>query len=100
MRALLLILIVAVVALILAFGSGFLHLDQTRSARVPSVAVTGNGAVATGGQTPAFEVQTGSVAVGTQQKDVSLPKVSLPVPSLKVNRPVDQPKAQPSNSAQ
>lgn len=90
MRAILLLLIVAVVAVILAFGSGFLHLNQTQSARVPSVAVAKNGVITKGGQAPSFEVETGSVAVGTQQKAVTLPKVNVPIPSLHVNRPAEQ----------
>ena len=96
MRAFLLILIIGVVVVIIAFASGFLHLNQTRDARIPSVAVAGNGVVAKGGQAPSFEVETGSVAVGTERKEVTLPKVSLPVPALKVNRPVDQPQTSPA----
>ena len=84
MRSILLILILAIVALIIAFASGFLHLNQTREASAPSVAASGNGATATGGRTPAFEVETGSVAVGTRQKDVR-----VAVPEVRVNRPVD-----------
>ena len=87
MRAVLLFLIVVVVAAILAFASGFLHLNQTQSAQVPSVAVA-NGSVTTkGGQAPSFEVETGSVAVGTQRREVTLPKVALPLPSISINRP-------------
>ncbi len=87
MRAILLLLIVAVVAVILAFASGFAHLNQTRPAQVPSVAVTNGAVVTKGGQSPSFEVETGSVAVGTQRREVTLPKVALPLPSLQVNRP-------------
>ncbi|MCA1653794.1 MAG: hypothetical protein ABR588_03420 [Sphingomicrobium sp.] len=100
MRAILLILIVGIVALIIAFASGFLHLNQTREARVPSVAVANNGVVAKGGQAPTFEVETGSVAVGTQQKQVTLPKVQVPLPSLKVNRPGAPANQAATNNAQ
>ena len=96
MRAILLILILGVVVLIAAFASGFLHLAQTREAVVPSVAVASNGVVAKGGQAPSFEVESGSVAVGTQQKDVALPTVKVPVPSVSVNRPAEQ---APANTA-
>ena len=95
MRAILLLLIVGIVALILAFATGFLHLNQTQEARVPSVAASSRGVVAKGGQAPTFEVETGSVAVGTQQKQVN---VELPVPALKVNRPVDNATQPPANS--
>jgi len=87
MRAILLLLIIAIVALILAFASGFLHLNQTRPAEVPSVGVTNGAVVTTGGQSPSFEVETGSVAVGSRRQEVTLPTVALPVPSLEVNRP-------------
>jgi len=87
MRAILLLLIILVVAAILAFASGFLHLNQTRSAEVPSVALTNGAVVTKGGQSPSFAVETGSVSVGTKQKEVTLPKVALPVPSIEVNRP-------------
>ncbi|MEO6248056.1 MAG: hypothetical protein ABIO85_05680 [Sphingomicrobium sp.] len=87
MRAILLLLIVAVVAVILAFASGFLHLNQTRSAEVPSVALTNGAVVTKGGQSPSFAVETGSVSVGTRQREVTLPKVALPMPSLQVSRP-------------
>ena len=101
MRAILLLLIVAVVAVIIAFASGFLHLNQTRSAQAPSVAVSNGGIVTKGGQSPSFEVETGSVAVGTQRRDVTLPKIALPLPSLQVNRPGrDAQDAAQANAAQ
>ena len=87
MRAILLLLMIVIVAAIIALASGFLHLNQTRDSRVPSVAVTNGAVVTKGGQTPSFEVETGSVAVGTKQKEVTLPKVALPVPSVQVYRP-------------
>ena len=100
MRAIILLLIVVVVGAIIAFSSGFLHLNQTQSAQVPGVTI-GNGAVTThGGRAPSFEVETGSVAVGTQQREVTLPKVALPLPSVQVNRPgTDAHKAAQANAA-
>ena len=89
MRAILLILMVAVVAIIIAIASGFLHLNQTQPARAPSVAVGNAGVTTTGGQAPRFEVETGSVSVGTERRDVALPKVNVPLPSVRVNRPTD-----------
>ena len=101
MRAILLLLIIVVVAAILAFASGFLHLNQTRSAEVPSVALTNGAMVTKGGQSPSFEVETGSVAVGTRQREVTLPKVALPLPSIQVNRPgKDAQNAAEANAAQ
>lgn len=92
MRAVFIVLIVGVVVVIGLFATGLLHLNQTQPAQAPSVAVRDGAVVTKGGQAPSFEVETGTVAVGTEHKDV---KVAVPV--LKVNRPVDQPVA---NTAQ
>jgi hypothetical protein len=80
MRAVLAILIIAVVVVVIALATGFLDINQIRGARVPQVAATGNGVVAKGGQTPAFDVQTGSVKVGTTQATVTVPKVEVQKP--------------------
>ena len=73
MRPLLLILMIAVVALLVALASGFLKLSQTREAKAPEVSTTSNGVTAKGGQAPAFDVETGSVKVGTRQTTVKVP---------------------------
>jgi hypothetical protein len=80
MRAILLILILVVVALLIAIATGFLDISQTRQAQAPQISTTGNGVTAKGGQTPTFDVETGSVSVGTKQ-------VNVAVPSIQVNRP-------------
>ncbi|GAA4749206.1 hypothetical protein GCM10023264_14340 [Sphingomonas daechungensis] len=95
MRAVLLLLILAVVALIVLVATGLIDINQTRPAEVPQVSVNSNGITATGGQTPAFDVETGTVSVGANQANVT-----VPVPSLKVN-PADGNQAQPAtNTAQ
>ena len=77
MRAILLILILGVVALIAAVATGYVDVSQTRAAKAPALEAE-NGAIrAQAGQTPAFEVQTGSVGVGTRQADVPVPKVEV-----------------------
>ena len=83
MRAVLAILIVAVIAVLVALWSGFLNIDQIRGAEAPSVSATRNGVVAKGGQTPAFDVETGSVEIGTKNATVK-------VPNLTVKRPQGQ----------
>ena len=96
MRAILLIFILAVVALIAAIATGLVDISQTREARVPNVEAS-NGAIrAEGGQSPAFEVQTGSVEVGTREANVAVPKVEVTrgqtkveVPSVEVRRPAE-----------
>jgi hypothetical protein len=40
---------------------------------VPDVDRTQNGLIAKGGQAPAFDIETGSVAVGTRQANVAVP---------------------------
>jgi hypothetical protein len=80
MRALLLILIVAVVAGLIAFGTGFLKLNQTRGAKAPQVSATRNGFTAKGGQAPAFDVETGSVKVGTKETRVKVPALVVEKP--------------------
>jgi hypothetical protein len=84
MRRIILILIVAVIALIVAIKLGLLGFIQQRPAEAPGIAVTSNGVTATGGQTPTFDVETGSVAVGTRTANVA-----VPVPSIEVRRPTD-----------
>jgi hypothetical protein len=95
MRAVLLILIVAVVALIIAFSTGFFtDFRQTRPARAPDVDVTSNGITATGGQTPAFDVETGTVSVGAEQRNVQ-----VPLPQVNVTPGNQQQQAPATNSA-
>ena len=77
MRAVLLILIIAVVATILAGATGFLNINQIRGAQAPEVSSTGNGLAAKGGQRPAFDVQTGSVKVGSKEATVRVPTVEV-----------------------
>lgn len=106
MRAILLIVILAVVALIAAVASGFIDIDQTRGAKTPQVSATTNGITASGGQSPAFQVETGSVEIGSGTTNVTTPTVKIEgkdrqvaVPKVTVNRPGDE--AQPTtNNAQ
>ena len=69
MRAVLFILIVAVIVVIAGIATGFLNINQIRgrqgARRSPRLA---NGVTAKGGQAPAFDVETGSVKVGTKQR--------------------------------
>jgi hypothetical protein len=91
MRAILLVLIVLVVAAIIAVATGLLNIDQVRPARAPQVSATHNGVVTKGGQTPSFDVETGSVKVGTKEQTVK-------VPSLDVQPPQNQAAAATNNN--
>ena len=84
MRAILLILILAVVALIVLMATGLIDINQTREARAPNISASGNGITAKGGQAPAFDVETGTVTVGTKPANVV-----VPAPTVTVNRPAD-----------
>ena len=92
MRAVLLIIIIAIVAVIAAIASGFVDINQVRGAKAPEVATTGNGIVAKGGETPAFDVETGSVKVGTQDATVKVPQV-------RIERPAENQAAAATNNA-
>ena len=81
MRAIIFILIIAVLVVIAAIATGFLDINQVRGAKVPQVAATGNGVVAKGGQAPAFDVQTGSVKVGTKESTVRVPALVVEKPA-------------------
>jgi hypothetical protein len=81
MRAILFVLIIAVLVVIAALVTGFLDIDQIRGVKAPEVAATGNGVTAKGGQAPAFEVQTGSVKIGTKQTTVKVPALEVQKPT-------------------
>jgi hypothetical protein len=81
MRALLLILIVAVLAILIALWTGFLDINQIRGAKAPAISTTHNGVVAKGGQAPAFDVETGSVEVGTRNTTVKVPELTVKPPA-------------------
>lgn len=91
MRAILFILILVVAALLIAIGTGLINISQTRPASVPAVDASRGGVSASGGQTPAFDIETGSVAVGTTRANVV-------VPTLEV-RPADSQANAPANAA-
>ena len=80
MRAVILILIVVILGVIAAIGTGFLNINQIRGVESPQVSASRNGVTATGGQAPAFEVETGSVKIGTSDATVK-------VPALEIDRP-------------
>lgn len=77
MRAVILILIVAILAIVAAIATGFLNINQIRGAKAPEISATRNGVTAKGGQPPAFDVQTGSVKVGTKETTVKVPALEV-----------------------
>jgi hypothetical protein len=77
MRAVILVLVVVILILIAAIATGFLDINQTRGAKAPDISATRNGVTARGGQAPAFDVETGSVKVGTSNTNVKVPKLEV-----------------------
>jgi len=86
MRAILFIFILVVVAALIAIATGFIDISQTRSAKVPEVSADKGGVSARGGQTPTFDVETGSVAVGTTRTNVVVPTVKVVPPEQQSNQ--------------
>jgi hypothetical protein len=86
MRAILFVLIVVVLVLLAGVATGFLDINQIRGAQAPAVSATGNGVQAKGGQAPAFDVQTGSVEIGTRNATVTVPELKVVPPGNRANQ--------------
>lgn len=87
-------LLVVVALVVAAFAFGLIDIDQTREAKVPEVTVE-----TSGGQAPAFDVETADVDVGTKSTSVDVPtvdvdttKAEIAVPTIDV-KPADSPNA-------
>jgi len=91
MRKVIFVLVLIILAIIAAIATGFLDISQIRGGQAPQVSATHNGIVTKGGQAPAFDVQTGSVTVGTKETTVK-------VPALEVQKPADQAQAATNNA--
>jgi hypothetical protein len=77
MRAVLFVLILVIIALVIAIATGFLDINQIRGAKAPEISASRNGVTATGGQSPKFDVETGSVEVGSRNTTVTVPAVRV-----------------------
>ena len=80
MRAAILVLVILIIAVIAAIATGFIDINQIRGAKAPEISATRNGVTAKGGQAPAFDVETGSVKVGTTNTTVKVPKLEVVPP--------------------
>lgn len=65
-------LLVVVALVVAAFAFGLVDVDQTKTAKLPDVKVE-----TSGGQAPAFDVNTADVNVGTKTETVEVPTVSI-----------------------
>lgn len=81
MRAVLLIIIVAIVAITTAVATGFIDVRQIRGGQAPTIVATRSSISAKGGQAPAFDVEAGSVKVGSKQAVVQVPTLKVQKPS-------------------
>jgi len=70
MRTLLALLGIIVLIVVVLMALGFINIDQTRTAQLPSVHVSG-------GQAPKFQADVGSVDVGTKTETVKVPTVDV-----------------------
>ena len=75
MRAIILVLVVVIIAVIAGIATGFIDITQIRGAKAPEITATRNGVTAKGGQAPAFDVETGSVKVGASNTTVKVPRL-------------------------
>ncbi|WP_037499084.1 hypothetical protein [Sphingomonas jaspsi] len=98
MRAIFVLLIVAVIGLIAAIQFGLINITQTQPATTPTVTAENGVIRAEPGQAPAFDVETGTVGVGTREANVVVPQVevtkgqaTVKVPTVEVNKPADAP---------
>ena len=80
MRGLIIAAIVLVLA-IAAFAFGVVDINQTRETKMPEVAVKG-------GQTPAFDVKTAKVEVGSRKTDVDVPTIKVDTTKEAIDVPV------------
>ncbi|MGE0775395.1 MAG: hypothetical protein AB7G25_12695 [Sphingomonadaceae bacterium] len=79
---------ILVVVVIAAFAFGLIDVNQTKETQLPEVAVQG-------GQAPAFDVDTATVDVGTEQTSVDVPTVEVGTTQTEVDVPtVDVQKAE------
>ncbi|WP_226372616.1 hypothetical protein [Allosphingosinicella flava] len=79
MRKILILLAILVIVAIILFATGFWKVDQTREGALPDVNVS-----ASGGQLPAFDVDSKEVVVGTTETNVEVPKIETETEKVEV----------------
>ena len=77
MRAVLFIFIVGVLVIVAGVATGFINVSKIHGGEVPQVTASRNGIVAKGGEAPSFDVETGSVKVGTAQTSMNMPTLQI-----------------------
>jgi hypothetical protein len=92
MRAVISVLILAIIVVIAAIATGFVKITNFRG-QPPAVTATRNSVSVRGGQPPAFDVETGSVKVGTKNETVTVPT------SVQIRKPTQNAAAAATNNA-
>jgi hypothetical protein len=92
MRAIISILIVGILVAIAAIATGFVKITNFRG-QPPALTATRNSVSVGGGQAPAFDVQAGSVKVGTKDATVKVPT------SVEIRKPQSNEAAAATNNA-
>ena len=78
-----LIAIIVIVGLVVAaFALGLVNIDQVQTAKLPDVKVE-----TSGGQAPAFDVDTADIAIGTKDATVEVPTVDVGTKDTSVTVP-------------
>jgi hypothetical protein len=75
LRALLILILLAILAAIILVTTGYLDLNQTREARAPEIKA---------GQTPAFNVDVHPIEVNTVTRNVQVPVVEMQTKQIQV----------------
>lgn len=86
MRALVLIFILLVIAGIAALATGYVNITNFRG-EPPKVTATRSSVTVKGGRPAAFDVEAGSVKVGTKETTVSVPTLEIRKPSKNQQAP-------------
>ncbi len=74
--------IIIVLLVVLAFAFGLINVDQTKTAKLPDINVQ-----ASGGQAPAFDVNTAKIDVGSKKETVKVPDVQVGTKDTTVSLP-------------
>jgi len=74
MRALLVLVGIAALVVLAGMATGFINIDQTQVAELPRLE---------GGQAPKFEADVAKINVGTENKMVEVPTLSVEKPADK-----------------
>ena len=90
MRAIISVLILVIIIGIALVATGFVRIGNMRG-QPPVLTATRNSVTVAGGQAAGFDVQAGSVKVGTENKTVTVPT------SIKIQKPASN-EAAPANA--